>query len=458
MIIKKYLVNSMHQAVQQIKTELGPDAVIVNTQKVYGPGLIGLFKKQLEVTAVLDKNQPLPPALPQNKAASPDLINPSRTVVAEQLKNKQTNLYLTADAELQRTVSASQILPKKSKLINVENTPKTSLVAEFSNINKSGGQAAVEFKPLLKAATMKSLEQQEKDRLLVALEHQLTKMNKAGDAHFKRRWLQVLVDADIDQGIAKQLVEDLEQIISKYGGVDVKEADAAKVKDDLVKVALINRITELVEPAYKSVDSGAAGVSGMKCLAFIGPPGVGKTTTLAKLATRFKLLEAKKVALITVYTYRYGAADQLKIYGNTIDVPVEVVMTPAELRQAVEKHADKDYVLIDTVGRSSKNTGQVLEIKGFLEAINEWKQIYLVMSATTKDRDLLRIIKDFQIARYTGCIFTKTDETETLGSMLNIVLKTGVPLRYCTDGQVIPDDLTTVQPRNLAQFIFRGIN
>ena len=163
------------------------------------------------------------------------------------------------------------------------------------------------------------------------------------------------------------------------------------------------------------------------------------------------------MALVTVYTYRYGAADQLKIYGSTIGVPVDVVMTPAELRQSVERHADKDYILIDTVGRSSKNTGQVLELKGFLESIAGNKQIYLVMSATTKDRDLLRIIKDFQIANYTGCIFTKLDETETLGSMLNIVLRTGVPLRYCTDGQVIPDDIIEIKPRNLAEMILRGV-
>ena len=322
------------------------------------------------------------------------------------------------------------------------------------------------FKPLLDEKVIESLERREKERLLTVLDQQLKKMSlnskrnksdaksKNGEnladvsKDFYKKWLKALIEADVDQEIARQLIEDLEKVIGKYSIVDKNG-----VEDDIVRAALINQISKLLEPAY--VDKDAC--DGTQCLVFIGPPGVGKTTTLAKLATRFKLLESKNVALVTVYTYRYGAADQLKIYGSTIGVPVDVVMTPAELRQSVERHADKDYILIDTVGRSSKNTGQVLELKGFLESIAGNKQIYLVMSATTKDRDLLRIIKDFQIANYTGCIFTKLDETETLGSMLNIVLRTGVPLRYCTDGQVIPDDIIEIKPRNLAEMILRGV-
>ncbi|MBO8137496.1 MAG: flagellar biosynthesis protein FlhF [Desulfotomaculum sp.] len=428
MKIKRYVVDEMQQAVKKIKEDLGPDAIIVSSQKVRGKGIMGLFKKKIEVTAVLDeaKNEvkveakeikELPGAVqgqPLKAAAGwTPALNPARTV------DDQADPVVSGAAEL---VRSKKVMNKKT----VKYTP--------------GHLPPTEFKPLLEDAVMKSIEQQEKERLLAMLEKQLEKMDKVKDKDFYRRWLRILTGIDVDQGIAKKLLDGLEEAAKS----------AAGNPDDMAKVALVNRVTDLLKPAYKEKSSA-------KFLAFVGPPGVGKTTTLAKLATRFKLLKGKKVALITVYTYRYGTADQLKIYGDAIDVPVEVVMTPAELRQAVERHADKDYVLIDTVGRSSKNTGQVLELKGFLEAVSEPKEIYLVMAANTKDRDLFRTIKDFKIAHYTGYIFTKVDETETLGSMLNVIFKTGIPVRYYTDGQTIPDDIEEVQARKLAQLMFRGV-
>jgi flagellar biosynthesis protein FlhF len=431
MIIKKFVVDEMPQAVQQIKAELGPEAIIVSSQKIRGKGIAGFFKTKMEVTAVLDEVKELPAPPQHEKLQKPkesikpvytpkpdqavEAVHPSRTV-AEEL-----NLTVYEASDLMRTAAKPKaLIPAK---YNMEKLPPT------------------EFKPLFEETIMKSLELQEKERLLAMLEQQLEKMDKAVDKDFNRRWLRLLTDLDIDQGIAKQLLDGLEQGIK----------DSSGDKDDLAKMYLINKVTNLLKPAYENIQPA-------KFMIFMGQPGVGKTTTLAKLATKFKLLKGKKVALITVYTYRYGTADQLKIYGDAIDVPVEVVMTPAELRQAVERHADKDYILIDTVGRSSKNTGQVLELKGFIEAINGLKQIYLVSSASTKDRDLFRTIRDFKIAHYTGYIFTKVDETETLGSMLNVVLKTGIPIQYYCDGQTIPDDIEDVQPRKLAQLLFRSVD
>lgn len=425
MIIKKYVVDEMQQAVQQIKKDLGPDAIIVSTQKIAGKGLVGYFKKKLEVTAVLDEVKELPPGpvykeIVAESPAAEKPVNTSRTVV------HQPSPIIYEAADLTRTKPEPKKSSTAAKYIKPKPLPPT------------------EFKPLFEDAVMKSLEQQEKERLLAMLEQQLDKMGKIGDRDFNRRWLKVLTNIDVDQGIAKELLEGLEEA-AKNGTGDI---------DDMAKVNLVGRVTELLKSAYAETKPDGEKA---KYLAFVGPPGVGKTTTLAKLATRLRLLEGKKVALITIYTYRYGTADQLKIYGDTIDVPVEVVMTPAELRQAVERHGDKDYVLIDTVGRSSKNTGQVLELKGFLESINGPREIFLVMSATTKDRDLFRVIRDFKIAHYTGYIFTKVDETETLGSMLNVVSKTGIPIKYYTDGQSIPDDIEDVQPRKLAQLMFRSV-
>ncbi|WP_031518112.1 flagellar biosynthesis protein FlhF [Desulfofalx alkaliphila] len=402
MIIKKYVVDEMHQAVQKIKEDLGADAIIVSSQKVPGQGIMGFFKKRLEVTAVLDDSKDALPREPKR------LKEPEQAEIPE--------------------AATSPVRPEQDR-------PDQGAAGD------AGSSPPRDFKPLFKAEILNNLEQQEKERLLAMLEQQLEQKDKVGSKDFTQRWLTALTGIDIDHGIAKKLLAGLEQSLK----------DGVGDKDDLTKMALIGKATQLLKPAYK-------GIGDAKYLAFIGPPGVGKTTTLAKLATGFKLMEGKKVALITVYTYRYGANDYLKVIGSTIDAPVEVVMTPAELRQAVEKHADKDYILIDTVGRSSKRTGQVLELKGFLEALNGPKNIFLVMSASTKNRDLYRIAKDFQIAQYNGFIFTKVDETETLGSLLNLVSKTGIPVQYYTDGQSIPDDIKQVQPKMLAQLILRSVD
>ncbi len=424
MIIKKYVVEQMQQAMKQIKEELGPDAIIVSTQKVRGSGLIGLVKKKLEVTAVLDepKELPAPPKFKQ---------------IAEPAEPKP----IVLDIQPVRTVEEhhNPIVYEAANLIRSQN--QTENGNEEAEKDAAALLLPTEFKPLYDEAVNRLQEEQEGERLPAMTEQPLNKTDQAYNSDFKYRWRKKLIDLDIDRDIAEKLLSGLEAEVNSGTGQ----------RDDLTKLVLIDKVTDLIKPAYQDAKQP-------KFIAFIGPPGVGKTTTLAKLATRMKLLQGKKVALITVYTYRYGTADQLKIYGEAIDVPVEVVMTPAELRQATERHADKDYVLIDTVGRSSKNTGHVLELKGFLETIAEPKHIYLVLGAPTKERDLFRMIKDFQIAHYNGYIFTKTDETETLGSLLNVVAKTGLPVLYTTYGQTIPDDIEIMQPRKLARLIFRSVD
>lgn len=418
MIIKKYVADEMQQAVRRIKEEMGPEAIIVSSQRVRGKGLLGFFQTKVEVTAVLDENRELP-APPQKP----------RLAAAAAAHRAYTENATPAPPALPVTV------PRAAEV--VRSMPDSNPTVHHLKTDS----APVEFKPVLERKVIESLENQEKERLLSLLEQQLDRF--AGDhKDFYRRWLRLLTDIDLEQGIAEQLLAGVAETVAQAGAGSL---------DDLTKVTLTGKVAELVKPAYQQIRPD-------KFMIFIGQPGVGKTTTLAKLATRFKLLEGKQVAMITVYSYRYGTADQLKIYGDTMDVPVEVVMTPAELRQAVERHADKDYILIDTVGRTSKNTGQVLELRGFIEAITEPKQVFLVLNASTKNRDLFRTINDFKIAHFNRYIFTKVDETETLGSMLNVVLKTGIPIQYYTAGQNIPDDIVEVHPRQLAQLLFEGVD
>ncbi|RYD03096.1 hypothetical protein N752_22045 [Desulforamulus aquiferis] len=327
---------------------------------------------------------------------------------------------------------------KESKEVSISNyqvvRSQSSDAHNYSGSVEKINLPETSFQPLLDQALLAMAETDLETKVKPAI----PKVIHNDENEIYKRWLTILVDIDMQAGVARALLD-----------ASFRELKG-NVSDDLINITLINKTAEILKSAYRKEDDS-------RFMTFIGPPGVGKTTTLTKLATRFQLLDKKKIALITVYTYRYGNTDVLKVYGDNLRVPVEVVMTPAELSQAIDKHIDKDYILIDTVGRTSKNTGQVLELKSYLEVIPEEEQdIFLVMSASTKDRDMFRIINDFRIAHFNKFVITKTDETETLGSMLNVVSRTGLPITYYTNGQSIPDDLEKAHPKKLAKLIFRS--
>lgn len=191
-------------------------------------------------------------------------------------------------------------------------------------------------------------------------------------------------------------------------------------------------------------------------LAFIGPTGVGKTTTIAKLAANFALYHGLKIALITIDTYRIGAVAQLKTYGDIIGVTVEAVMTPHELRETVRNYKHCDLILVDTAGRSSKNTEQIAELKTFLDAIRPL-EIYLVLDVNTKNKDLISIVEKYSVLKYSKLVFTKADETYSLGSILNVVDATELPVAYVTNGQNVPDDIIPGEPAGLAKLIIEEV-
>ncbi|MBP3284108.1 MAG: flagellar biosynthesis protein FlhF [Clostridia bacterium] len=187
-----------------------------------------------------------------------------------------------------------------------------------------------------------------------------------------------------------------------------------------------------------------------KVIMFLGPTGVGKTTTLAKLAANFMIKEKKKVGMITADTYRIAAVEQLKTYSEIMGTSITVIYSPKEMKDAIKKHSEDDLILIDTPGKSHKNKKHFDEIKEIVRAA-EPDETYLLISATTKMKDCREIIKAYSFIDNYKLIFTKIDETSSLGVVLNVKEITGKPLSYVTTGQSVPDDIEMIDVENLSK-------
>lgn len=192
-----------------------------------------------------------------------------------------------------------------------------------------------------------------------------------------------------------------------------------------------------------------------KYINVVGPTGVGKTTTLAKIAAQAVLKYQKRVAFITTDTYRIAAIDQLKTYAKILNVPLEVTYTLDDFIKAKERFVDFDIVLIDTAGRNFRNKQYVEELKSVID-FDEEIETLLVLALTAKYSDMIDIINQFSLVKINKLIFTKVDETSTYGTMLNLISKYKAGVAYLTNGQNVPDDIVEASPKSIVNTIFWG--
>ncbi|GIN91360.1 flagellar biosynthesis protein FlhF [Siminovitchia terrae] len=224
-----------------------------------------------------------------------------------------------------------------------------------------------------------------------------------------------------------------------------------KAKKEPSEKEVIQEAKKILADQIDQLDFSPSGEK--KFVALVGPTGVGKTTTLAKLAAHAALEEKKKVAFITLDTYRIAAIDQLKTYAGLLDIPVEVAYELEDFIKAVESFADYDQVFIDTAGRNYRDAEFVQSLHNILSMENDLKT-FLVMGVTMKERDIMPIMDNFQHMSIDRLIFTKADETKVFGSMVNIMLKYNLPTAFVTTGQDVPDDIIIAAPELFVDFIF----
>ncbi|MCZ7626220.1 MAG: AAA family ATPase [Candidatus Methylomirabilis sp.] len=240
---------------------------------------------------------------------------------------------------------------------------------------------------------------------------------------------------EVEEGVARRWVASV-----RDGLREAASSDAAPVSSVLAEV--------LAREVVRTPISYAG--SGRRVVALVGPTGVGKTTTIAKLAAACHFREGKRVALITTDTYRIAGAQQLKSYAELIGLPFCVAPLPADLRRALTNDRDADVIFIDTVGRSARRQDQLEELATYARR-DDGYEVHLVLSATTKRADLLQAVEGYRPLHFSSIIATKIDETATVGPMCEAALAAAVPISYFTTGQEVPDDIEEAQPLRLAR-------
>ncbi|AEA33572.1 flagellar biosynthesis protein FlhF [Hippea maritima] len=393
MIVKTYRAPTMPDAIKKIKEDLGEDAVILSYKKVKQGSFFSFFKKEVyEVTAAIDEK---PPKQEKN------FKNVVKKYTGSDIPTKKEN---EADKLEERIKKLEQLILSAGK----ESIEK--LVGDIKNdIND------------LKTAINYVKKTEEVDISKIPLG-----MNK---------YFTYMCDLGIKKKYAYKIALGLYRNINKS-----KLNDEEYVKEYLSIV--ISQFFKQSKPKKKNI-------------VLLGPTGVGKTTTLAKLAAIYKLKQDKKVGIITTDTYRIGAVDQLLNYAKIMDIPAIVSITKEDFKNALEELKDMNVVLVDTVGRSPQDIKRLNELFGIFK--NEDRlHLSLVMAVNTKEEDCLNIHKRFGILPIDDLIFTKVDETKTPGSMLNLVVKLKKPVSYVSFGQDVPDDIMEAQPLKISSLIIKG--
>jgi flagellar biosynthesis protein FlhF len=398
-IIKKFQANTETEAIMLAKEELGKDAIVMNIKTISPKGIYKLFRKPVvEITAAVDENIIYKNEKPKQAPPAAPVQQRKPDIIYDEPKVNRGNPFLE---ETSAAPSAIEL-----KLNNLQ-----SLLEKQMSVKEAADKE--EQKPL---ETNKNL------ACIQLIYNQL-------------------ISNEVDEKYANQIIAEIEGNLKKDASMDNILASIYQ------KIVLKLGQPRMIENNGRTP----------KFIFFIGPTGVGKTTTIAKIASKFKVNEKAKVAFLTADTYRIAAVEQLRTYANILGIPLKVIYSEDEMKQAKEEFFDYDIVFVDTAGRSHQNKEQRDDIEALINLIPvDEREIYLVLSATTKYRDLVKITEAYSEIIDYNLIFTKLDETTTIGNLFNIRMLTEAPLSYATFGQNVPDDISRVDAQSIAKQLLRG--
>ena len=402
MIIKKFQAGTETEAIMLAKEELGKEAIVMNIKTVKPKGLYKFLKKaSVEITAAVDDNVS---------------YNNEDRIIAEiqKLKKSEPPKEVTKEYDSHKEVLSEEkevVTRQNESAIEQKLNDLQQLLEEQIKINKSD-------------------ERKEED----------VEENSKNIACIQLIYNQ-LINNEVDEKYANQIIGEIERNIKKDASVDnVLSSIYQKI---ILKIGQTKTI-EINENQPKYIF-------------FLGPTGVGKTTTIAKIASNLTLKKKLKVALVTSDTYRIAAVEQLKTYANILGLPLKVVYNEEEMKEAKKDLSSFDIVLIDTAGRSHQNEEQKQDVINLISTVpEEEREVYLVLSATTKYKDLIKIAEAYKDSIHYNLIFTKLDETDCIGNIFNIKMLTGAPLSYTTWGQNVPDDIGKINAQSIAKKLLGG--
>lgn len=455
MIIKKFQGKTKEEALASAKKELGENIVEMNVKAVKPKGLKGIFKgTRFEVTVAReDENEKYSVAasteIQKDGVAVSIGQNASQAkIIPMKQPEKQGVIAEDAKAVGQAVADVLSSFPsQKLDMVKDEGTKERGVFeAKATEPTKENlrGNGLEEKLDNLQNLIEKQLSQQENKPQTEEVRN--TESGRRNENTERVNFLKLLYNKMMDNEINEKYAKDIIEEIDRNCKADV-------TLDYMLSEIYQRMILKLGKPYVMEENERKP-----KVIFFVGPTGVGKTTTIAKIASSFRVEHKKKVALLTADTYRIAAAEQLRTYANILEVPFRVVYTAREITTSIEDFREYDYILVDTTGHSPNNEAQCESMSDLISSVdnNAAKEVFLVLSASTKYGDLMKIADTYkEIADY-KLIFTKLDETATLGNIYNLKLYTGATLSYVTCGQNVPDDIEYFNPQSTVKQLLGG--
>lgn len=431
MQIRTFRASSVERAWEFARRELGSGVELVTTRTTREGGFLGLGGRRIvEITVAagdeaIDRTPPRR-VVPRSRLAAGASSEPTSPAAVLRLQGRRWDGAMPAAA-------ASPAAPVADPVAEKGRDERTILL---------GAIARNEAARLAVAAPLSEIEGAVSD--VLARGESAAARGGEGRAELPGRFFEVyatLLEQELDRSIVDRAIADARQELAPACWHDLK----------LVQDAVASAIDRMLPAAGEPAPSR----NPARTIALIGPTGVGKTTTLAKLAATLKLRLDLRVGLITCDTYRIAAVEQLRTYAEIIGLPLEVVQDPEAMRRAKDRFAEMDAILVDTAGRSQNDAERLEELQAFIDAA-EPDEVHLVLSSVAGDRVLRREAEAFSRIRADRLLFTKLDEAVAFGPLLGLSLRMNRPVGYVTTGQEVPEHLEIASPRRLAELVLGG--